>query len=224
VDITFLKVRDLDEAWWRSIREVLLHGYEYTIDRGSHAGQKRKEFDLIVCQIEHPKIGPLVPIVPEGIPVPTSIDYVEKEYLPYLMANIKKEREQYTYGEYVEPQFLEICKMYKEDGFNTNQATISVGEMKSIYLDDPPCLRLIDTRVRYGALHYVVYFRSWDLYSGFPSNLAAIQLMKEMMAKEIGVEDGQIIAISKGLHLYDHHWELGKAIARLSDDDYNRKS
>jgi len=30
------------------------------------------------------------------------------------------------------------------------------------------------------------------------------------MAEEIGVEDGEIIAISKGLHLYDYTWEWAK--------------
>ena len=35
-------------------------------------------------------------------------------------------------------------------------------------------------------------------------------MMKEMMANEIGVEDGELIACSKGMHLYDFHWELGK--------------
>ena len=214
MDVTFLKVRDLDEAWWRCIREVLLHGYEYTIDRGSYKGQKRREFDFIVCQIEYPGTRPLVPTVPEGIPAPSSIDYVEKDYLSYVMTNAKKDNEQYTYGYYIEPQFLEICKMYSE-GYNTNQATMTVGDKDSIYLSDPPCLKLVDTRVRYGKLHFIVYFRSWDLWGGFPSNLAAIQLMKEMMAKEIGVEDGELIALSKGLHLYDYNWDMAKVVARL---------
>jgi thymidylate synthase len=31
------------------------------------------------------------------------------------------------------------------------------------------------------------------------------------MAKEIGVEDGEIIASSKGLHIYDYCWDLAKA-------------
>ncbi len=30
------------------------------------------------------------------------------------------------------------------------------------------------------------------------------------MASSIGVEDGEIIASSKGLHLYDYVWELAK--------------
>ena len=49
-----------------------------------------------------------------------------------------------------------------------------------------------------------------ELLDGFPANLGAIQLLKEYMASSIGVEDGQIIAASKGLHLDDYVWELAK--------------
>ena len=105
--------------------------------------------------------------------------------------------------------------MYKEDGYNTNQAFMAVGDSHSIFLSDPPCLRGIDTRIRDNTLHFFVYFRSWDLWAGFPSNLAAIQLLKEYMASEIGVDDGELIAISKGLHLYQYSWELAKITARM---------
>jgi thymidylate synthase len=79
-----------------------------------------------------------------------------------------------------------------------------------IKLADPPCLRLIDTRVRYGKLHFILYFRSWDLWGGFPSNLGGLQLVKQYMAEEIGVRDGEMIAASKGLHLYEYAWDLAK--------------
>jgi len=105
--------------------------------------------------------------------------------------------------------------MYKEDGYNTNQAFMAVGDSHSIFLSDPPCLRGIDTRIRDNTLHFFVYFRSWDLWAGFPSNLAAIQLLKEYIASEIGVDDGELIAISKGLHLYQYSWELARITARM---------
>jgi thymidylate synthase len=35
------------------------------------------------------------------------------------------------------------------------------------------------------------------------------------MAKEIGVKDGNIIAFSKGLHLYEHCWDLAKMVLRM---------
>jgi len=93
---------------------------------------------------------------------------------------------------------------------------MSVGDERSIFLSDPPCLRGIDTRIRDNRLNFIVYFRSWDLWAGFPSNLAAIQVLKEYMASEIGVDDGELIAFSKGLHLYEYAWELAKATLRIS--------
>ena len=72
------------------------------------------------------------------------------------------------------------------------------------------------SRVRDNRLNFIVYFRSWDLWAGFPSNLAAIQLLKEYMASEIGVGDGEIIAMSKGLHIYEYAWELARAVVRMA--------
>ncbi|MDD5703502.1 MAG: thymidylate synthase, partial [Dehalococcoidales bacterium] len=83
-----------------------------------------------------------------------------------------------------------------------------------LFLADPPCLRGIDVRLLNGRLHFMVYFRSWDLWAGFPSNLAAVQLLKEYMASEIGVEDGELVAASKGLHLYEQTWEIARTAVR----------
>ena len=212
--ITSIEARDLSEAWFLSLRKVLAEGHQYKIERGSYAGQHRKELDFVIIHIEHPGSRPLVPSVPPGIPSPSTMDYVES-YLPYLMTSHKAEGEQYTYGQFLEEQIAEVIRMYKTDGFNTNQAFMAVGNTQSIYLSDPPCLRSIDTRIRDSKLHFVIYFRSWDLWAGFPSNLAAIQLLKEYMADEIGVGDGELIASSKGLHLYEYSWDLARTVARI---------
>ena len=214
MNIEKIIARDLSEAWFLCLRKTLTEGYEYKIERGSYTGQRRKELDFVVVQIKHPETRPLIPDVPQGVPPPTSMEYIES-YLPYLMTAHKAEGEQYTYGQYLEKQISEVIRMYKEDGYNTNQAFMAVGDSQSIFLSDPPCLRGIDTRIRDNKLNFVVYFRSWDLWAGFPSNLAAIQLMKEYMAGEIGVDDGEIIAMSKGMHLYEYSWELAKTTARM---------
>jgi thymidylate synthase len=214
LNITLIKARDLTEAWFLSLRKVLTEGRQYKIERGSYAGQQRRELDYIVVHVEHPDSRPLVPTVPPGVPSPSTMDYIES-YLPYLMTSHKAEGEQYTYGQFLEKQIAEVIRMYKNDGHNTNQAFMAVGDAQSINLPDPPCLRSIDTRIRDNKLHFMVYFRSWDLWAGFPSNLAAIQLLKEYMADEIGVEDGEIIASSKGLHLYEYSWELAKTVAGI---------
>ncbi|MBW1783729.1 MAG: thymidylate synthase [Deltaproteobacteria bacterium] len=209
--LEFITARDLPDAWFQCVYQLLETGREYIIDRGSYEGQKRLEFDYITIQIRYPGVRPLLPDIPPalGIPNPVAEGYLE-EYLPYLMTSAKQPGEDYTYGQYLEPQIAEVIRMYREDGFETNQAYMTVGDPQALFLGDPPCLRGIDTRIKDQKLHFVVYFRSWDLWNGLPANLGAIQLLKEYMATSIGVEDGEIIAASKGLHLYDYVWELAQ--------------
>lgn len=106
---------------------------------------------------------------------------------------------------------------YKNKGFRNNQMVLQVAHPADMLLQDPPCLRHIDTRIQDGKLHFFPYFRSWDLFNGFPANLGALQLMKEYIAMEIGVEDGEIIASSKGLHLYKHIFDIAKVLATRED-------
>jgi len=229
----FIDAFDLDDAWFQCLSKILDEGHVYTITQGSYKGAKRLEFDFVSVRVKNPG-HQIIPIIPEGmsIPAPTDMDYIQG-YLSYLMTGAKTNTEDYTYGErLVEPkvrvkekidgkemtreipldcnQIEEVIKMYKEKGHGTNQATMEIGMPSDLKLDDPPCLRIIDTRVRYGKLHFILYFRSWDLWGGFPSNLGGLQIVKQYMADEIGVGDGEIIAVSKGLHLYDYSWELAK--------------
>ncbi len=229
----YIEAFDLDDAWFQCLVKILEEGHVYKIDRGSYAGQRRLEFDFVTVEVRKPS-HQIIPIIPEGmnIPAPTDMDYIQG-YLNYLLTGTKTATEDYTYGErLVEPkvkikeetqgsemvkeiplnvnQIEEVIKIYKNQGPGTNQAIMEIGMPSDIKLVDPPCLRLIDTRIRYGKLHFILYFRSWDLWGGFPSNLGGLQLVKQYMAGDIGVQDGEIIAVSKGLHLYEYSWELAK--------------
>jgi thymidylate synthase len=106
---------------------------------------------------------------------------------------------------------------YKNKGHRNNQMVLQVAQPSDMILQDPPCLRHIDTRIQDGKLHFFPYFRSWDLWGGFPANLAGIQILKEYCAEAIGVEDGQMIASSKGLHVYDYAFDMAKCIAMKDD-------
>jgi len=106
---------------------------------------------------------------------------------------------------------------YKNKGYRNNQMILQVGKPTDLTLKDPPCLRHIDTRIQDNMLHFFVYFRSWDLWGGFPANLAGIEMLKQYMAAEIGVKNGEIIAASKGLHLYDYSFNMTKCLAMKDD-------
>ena len=113
---------------------------------------------------------------------------------------------------------------YKNKGHRNNQMILQVGQPTDMVLVDPPCLRHIDTRIQDGKLHFFPYFRSWDLFGGFPANLAAIEMMKQYCAEQIGVGNGEIVASSKGLHIYDYVFEIAEAIRGRSMDEFRNMS
>lgn len=103
-----------------------------------------------------------------------------------------------------------VIDTYRRLGYRNNQMVLQVAHPSDLTLLDPPCLRSIDTRIQDNTLSFMVYFRSWDLWGGMPANLAGIQILKAYMAEEIGVDDGEMIVESKGLHLYGYAEELAK--------------
>jgi thymidylate synthase len=113
-------------------------------------------------------------------------------------------------GKFFINQIEWVIQTYKKFGSRNNQMVLQVAHPSDVTLLDPPCLRSIDTRIQDDTLHFFVYFRSWDLWGGLPANLAGIQNLKEYMAGEIGVKDGEMIVESKGLHLYGYAEDLAK--------------
>jgi thymidylate synthase len=213
MDLTLVQALNIGDAWFQCLEKALIDGRTYTIQQGSFEGKQRKEIPLVAIIIRNPGVRPLRPDVPDGVPAPTT-DEVIHDYMSYLMTGHKQENEEYTYGEDLAPQIEEVIKRYKL-GVDTNQMCMTIGSRQSIYQKDPPCLRVVDTRVQDGKLNFVLYFRSWDLWGGLPTNLGGLQLLKEYMAEEIGVKDGSLIAFSKGLHLYEHCWDLAKMVLHM---------
>ncbi|MFH2008956.1 MAG: thymidylate synthase [bacterium] len=181
-----------------------------------------------------------------NIPAPVDgMDYVNDYFARYLMGTELAENETYIYGTWLAPGVERVIRQLQGAPGN-NQAAICIGgwapqpraavpegglpEGLSLALDtdnfidpgtgerDPACLRVVDFRLdQQNTLHMSVYFRSWDLWSGFPANLAGLQLVKEYVAQYLGAQDGRIIAASKGLHIYDHAVEIAATRLGMSD-------
>ncbi len=213
MQITHIKAHNLPDAWFQCLWRIMDNksAREYTVQKGSFEGHKRREFDFALIHITNPGQRSLVPDIPPSMDItpPTNMDYVNEYFANYLMSPLMQENEQYTYGNRISTSIDRVITMLRNSP-GTNQATIEIAMPSDIKLPDPPCLRVIDCRVQDNKLHFVVYFRSWDLWGGFPPNLAGLQLLKEYMAGEIGVEDGEMIASSKGLHLYDFAFDFAK--------------
>ena len=209
----FVEAHNLDSVHFDLVRAVFQKGNVYIIRRGSWVGHKRLEFDHVTIQVTNPETRPLSPQMPAGVSPVANDDDIVNYAAKYLMSEVVEKNEIYTYGQYIVPQIDPIIKMLKEGGYETNQATMSVGDKNSVHEEHPACLRLIDCRVKDDMLHFTVYFRSWDLWAGLPENLGGLQILKEVMADAIGIKPGETIATSKGLHLYDYQWP--QALTRL---------
>lgn len=214
----------INEAWFRAIKACVEYGDIYTIDKGEYEGQCRKEFDLAVVHITRPYRRPLACETPNLSP--TSDEKIESYFHKYLMdpyfSNYQEFKEnEYKYSSWIAPIWEHCCQLLLKGKGGCNQATISLGKGPGdpTTFQHPPCLRVIDMRLKGRFLHFFVYFRSWDLIGGFPENLGGIQLLKEhclQYINEVGghdYQDGSLVCMSKGLHIYDHYWPLAADIS-----------
>lgn len=209
---TILSVFDLNDAWFATLKEVMKNGRTYTVEKGSFEGTQRRQLDTLVLHVSHPFVRPLAPVVPAGIPAPTSDEYIERYAAQYLLSPDISPQEKYTYGARLHEQLLAAIERLRATP-NSNQVCIEVAQPSDFWLDDPPCLRLIQFQAREKRLDMYCYFRSWEVWAGLPTNLGGLQLVKEFVAGECNLIDRELWAFSPGAHLYDYSWEL--AIARL---------
>jgi thymidylate synthase len=71
---------------------------------------------------------------------------------------------------------------------------------------NPPCLNLVQARLRAGRLHLTAYFRSHDIYRAWASNAYALRALQGQLAEALAVEAGELAVLSHSAHIYAHDW------------------
>ena len=198
----------INDIWRDALWSCVRNGYEYKINQGSYIGQHRKQLDHLILITFQPWTRPLAVQTPPSVPSPTSEKEIENYFMDYLVSD--KETFDYTYGQYIIYQLRPIIDMLNQSEGHTNQATITIGDQDSFELEHPPCLRLIDFKNVEGQLQMNLFFRSWDLYTGLPTNLGGLQLLKEFILQYLtfNINDGPIVAYSSGAHIYEMYYDI----------------
>lgn len=147
-----------------------------------------------------------------------------KYNLPKVIINGQEE----TIFEVTVPDQVEWCiNHFKDKGYGTNHCCIQIGYPESNLAYDvkysnemergtSPCLRTVDMKIinenNINHLLMNCYFRSWDLYSGWPVNLGGLTLLMEYICSELeDVQPGALSFASKGLHIYGFQMDALKA-------------
>jgi thymidylate synthase len=225
----FLKAKTVSDAWFQLIYNLFDNAYSQTIQKGSFENEQyRLQYPGLSVYIEHPYFD-MVPTMPpnSGIPAPTTMEYIEDYFVNYLMNPELAENETYTYASRINTnmpnggtQLSRVMDMLRETPL-TNQAVIEIATPLDIDICfgkdgklDPPCLRVLDFKVIpiQDELFLTVssYFRSWDLWAGFPTNLGGIELLKHFIASETGLKNGPMYAYSAGAHIYGYQEEIAR--------------
>jgi thymidylate synthase len=224
-----LIAKTISDAWFQLIYNLFDKAYSQEIQKGSFEGEQyRLQYPGIAVYIEHPYYD-IVPVIPPAlcIPSPTTMEYVEDYFAHYLMNPELAENETYTYASRIQcsmpnkgTQLDRVIEILKETPL-TNQAVIEIATPHDLDICygkdgklDPPCLRLIDFKVIPSGndffLTVSVYFRSWDLWAGFPTNLGGIELLKQFVASETNLKNGPMYAYSAGAHIYGYQEEIAR--------------
>jgi len=193
----------INEAWYFACTECLESGYEYQIEKGSFEGHIRRQLEHMALCIEHPEVRPLA-VSYKGKNVTTDLQ-INDYFAEYLISGKLRENETYTYGHRMYPFLSATIDKLKETP-GTNQACLEIASPSDVLMVHPPCLRLVDFKAGDGKINLHAYFRSWDLYAGFPMNVAGLQLLNEYVAHEADMKTGKMFLYSSGAHLYDYAW------------------
>jgi len=225
----FLNAKTISDAWFQLIYNIFDNAYSQNIQKGSfEKEQYRLQFPGMAVFIEHPQFD-MIPTIPPalGIPAPTTMEYVEDYFAHYLMNPELAENETYTYASRINhampkggTQLDRVIDILKETPM-TNQAVVEIATPDDLDICygkdgklDPPCLRLLDFKAVPAEdelfLTVSAYFRSWDLWAGFPTNLGGIELLKQFVASETNLGNGSMYAYSAGAHIYGYQEDIAR--------------
>lgn len=114
-----------------------------------------------------------------------------------------------------------VINHFKQKGFGNEHCYITVGYPESSFAYDipyinenerktSPCLRGLNFRVVEGHLILHIIYRSWDLVSGWPTNMGGFTLLNEFVASELNIIPGPVSFSCSSLHAYDHAYDYLK--------------
>jgi thymidylate synthase (methanogen type) len=199
-------------AWIAGLRLIKDHGTVF-IDRER---RECKEILNLVVTIDQPKADLLAPIdalTKKDLWVYPTLDELED----IILTRRKIPTIQYTYGSRIfafQSRMNQvhdfIIPLLKKDP-TTRRAIISLYDPitdSKINLKETPSLFMVFFKITGGKLHTTGMIRSNDFLIGWPTNLYQLFKLQEMVAQEVGCEQGSLTTISNSAHYFLEYQEI----------------
>ena len=207
--IQTVRGRSVSTVWPALLRRLMRFGVE---SRHFHGSQVKEIFNLTAVVTGENSSKPK--LIPEFGFNATEL----KSYIKNFLSPVKG-KEEYTYGSRMRDfrginQVDEMARKIK--GYPNDRGALSV-------LWDPttdnaprkvPCLSLVQANGEGDKLHITAYFRSNDMFNGWPRNALALRALQAELARKTGMKVGWLTTISNCAHIYENEWQLAESVVK----------
>ena len=205
------------EVWVHLLAAVLAFGRR---DLTAYTVQQRELLDVVATiENEDPEDFHL----PDWLPLKR--DQLEA-YYPQLLTRNRPEHIAYTYGERLfdfngRDQVSAIVDALRETRYSRRAVAGLWDPARDAGSADPPCLNLIQARIRDGKLYLTAYFRSHDIFRAWLMNAFGLRKLQAEIARRVGdCMIGDLVIVSQSAHIYADSWQTARAITREHEREF----
>ncbi len=205
------------EVWVNLLAAILAFGRR---DLTAYTVQQRELLDVIATiQNEDPDEFYL----PAWVPL--THDQLEA-YYPQLLTSNRPENIAYTYGERLfdfngRDQVAGIVDALRATRYSRRAVAGLWDPARDAHSVDPPCLNLVQARIRDGKLYLTAYFRSHDIFRAWLMNAFGLRKLQAEIAQRVGdCMIGDLVIVSQSAHIYADSWDAARAITREHEREF----
>jgi len=205
------------EVWVNLLAAVLAFGRR---DLTAYTVQQRELLDVVATiQDEDPQEF----FLPEWAPLTREqLD----AYYPQLLTRDRPENIAYTYGERLfdfngRDQVGAMVDGLRAARFSRRAVAGLWDPARDARSVDPPCLNLVQARIRDGKLYLTAYFRSHDIFRAWLMNAFGLRKLQAEIAQRVGdCMIGDLVIVSQSAHIYADSWEAARALTHEHAREY----
>ena len=144
-----------------------------------------------------------------------------KAYYPEMLTKRRIPGAAYNYGARMRDQegvnqIQEIMDLLKRRPFSKKAFAVLYRADDWVKADtsDTPCMTQVHARVTQNKLFFTAYFRSQDMFHGWPRNAFALRKVQKEIATGAGYEMGPLTMITMSAHMYADDWKTAEQILK----------